>query len=70
MEQAALPAQSAKEPVCGMDLGAAKTGYQSEYGGKRYCFCSSQCRQAFAKEAERYLNQAAGREPSGERGPS
>jgi YHS domain-containing protein len=42
MDQAAMPAQAAKDPVCGMDLGAVKTGYRSEYGGKRYYFCSSQ----------------------------
>jgi membrane fusion protein, copper/silver efflux system len=61
--------QSAKDPVCGMDLGAAKTGYESEHGGKRYSFCSSKCQRAFAKEAERYLNAGAGSHISA-RGPS
>ena len=58
-QSAGTPADPARDPVCGMDLSGAKVVHESEYGGKRYRFCSSQCQRAFAKEAERYVNKAA-----------
>ena len=62
MQQAAtgLQGEAAKDLVCGMHLNTGKATYTSAYGGKHYHFCSNQCKQAFDKEPESYLNQAAG----------
>ena len=59
--------EATKDPVCGMDLNAGKARHTSAYSGRRYQFCSGQCKQAFDKEPGRYLNQAAGGKRPGPR---
>jgi len=49
---------AAKDPVCGMELDAAKTkaaGRVSELAGHTYYFCSDTCKQKFAKDSTRYV---------------
>ena len=43
-----------KDPVCGMEVDEKKTA-KSEYKGKVYYFCCPVCKEAFAKESEKYL---------------
>lgn len=43
-----------KDPVCGMNLAAGKTGYTSQYHGRQYYFCSTDCKQKFDRDPERY----------------
>jgi len=60
--RAAAPALSlvpeppeAPDPVCGMPVLITQDSVQLPYAGRRYYFCGSGCRQAFAGEPERYL---------------
>jgi len=46
---------TAKDPVCGMSVKTADAKYTYEYKGAKYYFCSQGCKDAFAKEPEKYL---------------
>ncbi|MFG1260924.1 YHS domain-containing protein, partial [Xanthobacter flavus] len=41
------PAETVKDPVCGMEVNPATAGLRSEYGGKTYFFCSAKCHDTF-----------------------
>ncbi len=45
----------AKDPVCGMTIDEKTARFNSEYKGKRYYFCSLECKTSFDKNPERYL---------------
>jgi Cu+-exporting ATPase len=47
-----------KDPVCGMQVEAAKAAGKLEHDGKSYFFCSRHCLDAFRKEPERYVGHA------------
>lgn len=49
------PSKTAIDPVCGMEVDRATTKHTSEYGGRRYYFCSLMCRKAFEDDPQRYL---------------
>ena len=54
------------DPVCGMKVNettaAVRAVYQrAEYKGTTYYFCSEQCRAAFEKQPEHYVNPEAER---------
>ena len=42
------------DPVCGMDVGASKTGYRSNYRGSTYTFCSKTCKDRFDGNPDQY----------------
>jgi len=42
----------AKDPICGMTVDAGAARYFSEYGGRKYYFCSAGCKQEFDKQPE------------------
>ncbi len=44
-----------KDPVCGMNVDAAKAAGASQYGGATYRFCSPGCKRKFDAEPARYL---------------
>ena len=48
----------ALDPVCGMTVTKAKAAATYEYKGTTYYFCSTGCKDAFAKEPEKYLAKA------------
>lgn len=48
-----------KDPVCGMNVDENKSQYQSHYGGKKFNFCSEQCKKEFDKQPEQYARSAA-----------
>lgn len=48
-----------KDPVCGMELDAADTGYQTKYQGHSYYFCSEGSQQSFEAAPEQYLHRDA-----------
>ena len=48
-----------KDPVCGMNVDENKSQYQSQYGGKKFSFCSEQCKKEFDKQPEQYARSAA-----------
>ena len=43
------------DPVCGMEVDAARAAAQADYEGQTYLFCSQGCREAFVAEPEKYL---------------
>jgi uncharacterized protein len=49
------------DPVCGMTVDPRTATEHVEHGGVTYYFCSAGCREAFEKDAERYLAGSAGR---------
>jgi YHS domain-containing protein len=48
-------ADTATDPVCGMTVVKANARATFDYKGTTYYFCSTGCREAFAKEPEKYL---------------
>lgn len=49
----------AVDPVCGMTVTKAKAAATFEYKGTTYYFCSKGCKDAFAKEPEKFLTKTA-----------
>jgi Cu+-exporting ATPase len=45
----------AVDPVCGMSVVKAKAAATYEYKGTKYYFCSTGCKDAFAKDPEKFL---------------
>jgi Cu+-exporting ATPase len=50
---------TAIDPVCGMTVVKATAKATYEYKGTTYYFCSTGCKEAFAKEPEKYLKAGA-----------
>jgi YHS domain-containing protein len=46
---------TAKDPVCGMTVKKSEAKVTYDYKGTTYYFCSTGCKEAFAKEPEKYL---------------
>jgi YHS domain-containing protein len=47
--------EMAVDPVCKMNVDEKKAAATCEYKGKTYYFCAAGCKQAFAKDPEKYL---------------
>ena len=43
------------DPVCGMEV-SNKTAPASTYDGKKYMFCSTECKEEFDSDPSRYAN--------------
>jgi len=52
----------ATDPVCGMTVVKANAAATFEYKGTKYYFCSPGCKDAFAKDPEKYLQKKAAKE--------
>jgi len=50
--------ETAKDPVCNMDVDPATTPHHHEHGGETYHFCGNGCREKFAADPEHYLSGA------------
>jgi len=48
-----------KDPVCGMKVDENNSQYQAQYGGKKYSFCSQDCKTKFEQQPEQYARSAA-----------
>ncbi len=57
-----LPAGTAKDLVCGMDVDPARTKHSTAHEGKGYFFCSAGCLEKFRREPGKYLS-GGGHEP-------
>ena len=44
----------ARDPVCGMAVDPASAAFSAEHDGRRFVFCSEQCRARFLSEPSRY----------------
>ena len=53
------PAETVKDPVCGMTVDPAKTAHHAEHAGHAYHFCSAGCRTKFIAEPGKYLHERA-----------
>ncbi len=51
-------ADTATDPVCGMTVKKAEAKSTYDYMGTTYYFCSTGCKESFAKEPEKYLAKA------------
>lgn len=49
---------SVRDPVCGMQVSAARTPYHALHGGTKYYFCSAKCRERFIANPVRYTDDA------------
>jgi len=47
--------EKAKDPVCGMDITVTDKTEHAEHQGLHYYFCSSECKQNFEKNPDKYL---------------
>ncbi len=49
----------AKDPVCGMSVDEVSGAAQTEFEGKKYYFCSDECKTEFEAEPDEYVEAAA-----------
>ena len=47
------------DPVCGMQVDESKAPATTQFAGKKYSFCSEECRDKFEKSPEEYVQSAA-----------
>jgi YHS domain-containing protein len=47
--------ETAKDPVCGMTVTKAEAKATFDYKGTTYYFCNTGCKEAFAKDPDKYL---------------
>ncbi|MBZ5614865.1 MAG: YHS domain-containing protein [Acidobacteriia bacterium] len=47
------------DPVCGMRIDEKESEFQTQFAGRKYFFCSEDCRKEFENEPEEYLETAA-----------
>jgi len=46
-----------RDPVCGMEVDPREAGFQADYRGKAYYFCSEACLKVFVSNPERFLDE-------------
>jgi YHS domain-containing protein len=51
--------QMTTDPVCGMRIDEQESEFQTMFAGRKYFFCSEDCRKEFENEPEEYLETAA-----------
>ncbi len=56
-EEAAPPADTERDPVCGMRLNKSSAAARAAYQGQTFYFCTDQCRRKFGAAPEHYLAQ-------------
>jgi YHS domain-containing protein len=47
------------DPVCGMRVDERNPTIQTQFAGKKYFFCSEECRKEFEADPEEYVETAA-----------
>jgi P-type Cu+ transporter len=47
------------DPVCGMKVDEARTQFHTQFAGKKYFFCSEECRREFEADPDSYLDTVA-----------
>ncbi len=51
--------ETARDPVCGMDVAVAPASHQADVGGTTWYFCCAPCREQFLAEPQKYAAAAA-----------
>jgi len=59
-----------RDPVCGMNVEAARAAATRQYAGNTYSFCSRGCAERFEREPERFLRAPGASGMEGSRSPS
>lgn len=59
-EDSGYSAQTATDPVCGMDVAVDTARHVADYHGKRHYFCSGRCRDKFLADSAHYLTGGSG----------
>jgi len=47
------------DPVCGLAVDEKKSEFQTQFAGKKYSFCSEECRKDFEADPGGYVGTAA-----------
>lgn len=47
------------DPVCKMQIDEKSSKFNSEHAGKKYYFCSEECKETFDEQPEKYARSAA-----------
>jgi P-type Cu+ transporter len=47
------------DPVCGIKVDESNTQFQTQFAGKRYYFCSEECRKEFEADPGEYIETVA-----------
>jgi len=47
------------DPVCGMTVDDNKSEFQTQFAGKKYFFCSEECKQEFENNPDEFAEPAA-----------
>jgi YHS domain-containing protein len=47
------------DPVCGMKVDEKRPEFQTQFAGKKYFFCSDECRKEFEEQPDEYVETAA-----------
>ena len=47
------------DPVCGMEIDERKPEFQTQFAGRKYFFCSEECRKEFENQPEEFVETAA-----------
>ena len=48
-----------KDPVCGTRVDEMESEFHTQFAGKKYFFCSEECRKEFENQPDEYLEAAA-----------
>jgi P-type Cu+ transporter len=46
------------DPVCGMKVDENRSEFHTQFAGKKYFFCSDECRKEFEAEPDAYVETA------------
>jgi len=47
------------DPVCGMKVDEKRTEFHTQFAGKKYSFCSENCKQEFEADPDEFVETAA-----------
>jgi YHS domain-containing protein len=47
------------DPVCGMKVDEKNTEFQTQFAGKKYFFCSEECRKEFETKPDEFVESVA-----------
>ena len=47
------------DPVCGMKVNDNNSQFQTQFAGRKYYFCSDECRKEFEADPNEYVETAA-----------
>jgi YHS domain-containing protein len=47
------------DPVCGIRVDESKAEYQTQFAGRKYFFCSEECRKEFEADPSDYVESVA-----------